>query len=155
MTIRKAIRSDAEQIHTLLCDIARLHAEGNPDVFEAKTAKYNVSDVEKMIDGGENAVIVAAEGENVLGYLICKVYETEADGLLRYRRVLYIDDLCVDGKSRAAGVGRALFEEAKRVAVGEGCTVIDLNVWAFNKGAIAFYEKMGMTESRRRMELKL
>jgi ribosomal protein S18 acetylase RimI-like enzyme len=155
MIIRKAISSDAEQIHTLLCDIARLHAEGNPDVFEAKTAKYNVSDVEKMIDGDENAVIVATEGEKVLGYLICQLHETKADGLFKYRRVLYIDDLCVDGESRASGIGRALFEEAKRVAVGEGCTVIDLNVWAFNKGAIAFYEKMGMTESRRRMELKL
>ena len=155
MIIRKAISSDAEQIHSLLCDIARLHAEGNPDVFEAKEPKYSVSEVEAMIEGDEVTVLSAVEGDRVLGYLMCRPYETVADGLRRYRRVLYIDDLCVDSTIRASGVGRALFEASKQVAHDENCTAIDLNVWSFNKGAIAFYEKMGMTESRRHMELKL
>lgn len=155
MIIRKAIPSDAEQIHSLLCDIARLHAEGNPDVFEAKEPKYSVSEVEDMIEDGDGIILSAVEGDAVLGYLICRINVTEADGLRRYRRVLYIDDLCVDGTIRASGVGRALFESAKSVAREQNCTVIDLNVWSFNKGAIEFYEKMGMTESRRHMELKL
>lgn len=155
MTVRRAKRDDASQIHSLLCDIARLHAEGNPDVFEGREAKYSVCEVEEMILGDSLIILCAAEGDRVLGYLICMPTVTEADGLRRFRRVLYIDDLCVGENCRGLGVGKALFEAAKGVAAENGCSAIDLNVWAFNKNAIAFYEKMGMTESRRHMELKL
>lgn len=155
MEIRRAISTDAEQIHNLLCDIARLHAEGNPDVFEGTEAKYGVDEVRAMLKEPSVNVLCASEGDTVLGYLICKVNLTEADGLKRFRRVLYIDDLCVDGSKRGGGIGRALFEGAKRLASELNCSALDLNVWSFNKNAIAFYEKMGMTESRRHMELKL
>ncbi len=155
MEVRRAIKNDSEDIHRLLCDIARLHAEGNPDVFEGNVAKYGISDVEKIIEDPNVYVFSAVEDGRVVGYLICMKKVTEADGLKRFRRVLYIDDLCVDGGTRGKGVGKALFDEAKKLASELKCSAIDLNVWAFNKNAIAFYEKMGMTESRRHMELKV
>ena len=155
MEIRKAVKEDAPRIHKLLCDIARLHTEGNPDVFEGKSAKYDVTDVEKMISDGSSIILSALEEGNVIGYLICKENITEADGLRRYRRTLYIDDLCVDENARGIGAGKALFNEAKKLAFELGCSALDLNVWSFNKNAIAFYEKMGMTDVRRHMEMKL
>ena len=155
MEIRRAIKEDCYGIHKLLCDIAKLHAEGNPDVFEGREAKYDVSDVEKIIEDPKKYVFSAVEDGKVLGYIICMENVTEADGLRRYRRVLYIDDLCVDEDARGKGVGKALFNEAKGLCAQLGCSALDLNVWSFNKNAIAFYEKMGMTESRRHMELKV
>lgn len=155
MKIRRAIKEDCVGIHKLLCDIARLHAEGNPDVFEGREAKYDISDVEKIIEDQKKYVFSAVEDGKVLGYIICMENVTEADGLRRYRRVLYIDDLCVDEEARGKGVGKALFNEAKGLCAQLGCSALDLNVWSFNKNAIAFYEKMGMTESRRHMELKV
>ena len=155
MEIRKAVKEDAPRIHKLLCDIARLHTEGNPDVFEGKSAKYDVTDVEKMISDGSSIILSALEEGNVIGYLICKENVTEADGLRRYRRTLYIDDLCVDENARGIGAGKALFNEAKNLALELGCSALDLNVWSFNKNAIAFYEKMGMNDVRRHMEIKL
>lgn len=155
MEIRKAVIEDAPRIHKLLCDIARLHTEGNPDVFEGKSAKYDVTDVEKMISDGSSIILSALEEGNVIGYLICKENVTEADGLRRYRRTLYIDDLCVDENARGIGAGKALFNEAKKLAFELGCSALDLNVWSFNKNAIAFYKKMGMTDVRRHMEIKL
>ena len=57
-----------------------------------------------------------------------------------------------DPKDRRMGVGRALFERAKKLAYERGAYNIDLNVWAFNESAIRFYESLGMKPSRMNME---
>lgn len=155
MTVRRAITEDAERIAVLLCDIARQHAEAVPEVFEASSAKYGVEEVKKLISDNAAEVFSAEEDGFVVGYLICMVNVTKGEGHKKYRRVLYIDDLCVDGNYRSKGVGKALFEKAKELAAELSCSAIDLNVWSFNRSAILFYEKMGMTESRRHMELKI
>lgn len=155
MTVRRAIAEDAERIAVLLHDIARQHAEGNPDVFDASGAKYGPEEVKKLIFDDNVEIFSADDGGYVVGYLICMVNVTKGEGHKKYRRVLYIDDLCVDESYRSRGVGKALFMKAKELAAELSCSAIDLNVWSFNRSAILFYEKMGMTESRRHMELKI
>ena len=155
MEIRKAVKEDAPRIHKLLCDIARLHTEGNPDVFEGKSAKYGVTDVEKMITDGSSIILSAVEDGYVIGYLICKENVTEADGLRRYRRTLYIDDLCVDEKLRGKHIGKELYEAAVQLARDTGCYNLTLNVWSCNTSALRFYEKCGLLPQKIGMELIL
>lgn len=153
MKVRRAIPEDALQIHALLCKMAQLHKEGCPEVFEGEAPKYGVDEVTELILDEGTDIFTACLGDRVAGYLICRVQITPADGLKKYRKALYIDDLCVAEDCRKEGVGSLLFDAARKRAAELECTVIDLNVWAFNKGAIRFYEKMGMKESRRHMEL--
>ena len=40
-------------------------------------------------------------------------------------------------------------------AKNEGFDRIELNMWEFNQGALAFYESIGFTTYRRFMEIKL
>ena len=56
---------------------------------------------------------------------------------------LFIDDLCVDAKTRGQHIGELLFEYVKEEAKRLGCYEVTLNVWAGNTSAEKFYEKMG------------
>lgn len=67
----------------------------------------------------------------------------------------YIDDICVLEKYLKCSVGEALFERCVSVAREHGCYNLFLNVFSFNTGALAFYERMGMREMLRRMEILL
>jgi len=42
-------------------------------------------------------------------------------------------------------------EEAHQWVLGKGATQIELIVWEFNEGAIAFYEKLGYETAYRKM----
>ncbi|MBR2853332.1 MAG: GNAT family N-acetyltransferase, partial [Clostridia bacterium] len=65
---------------------------------------------------------------------------------------LYIDDICVDENARGLGVGRALYDHILNYAREKSCYNVTLNVWTCNPGAMAFYEKLGLTPYRVGME---
>jgi ribosomal protein S18 acetylase RimI-like enzyme len=62
-----------------------------------------------------------------------------------------IESLIVREDCRRAGIGRSLMREAERWARARGAEEIELNVWEFNAGAIAFYEQLGYAPFSRRM----
>ncbi|MDE6412165.1 MAG: GNAT family N-acetyltransferase, partial [Clostridia bacterium] len=57
---------------------------------------------------------------------------------------LYIDDLCVDETCHGKGIGKLLYNFVVEYAKKCGCYNVTLNVWADNKNAVAFYEKIGL-----------
>ena len=154
MVIEKAKKEYAEQIAQLLQYIFSLHEKGRPDVFAGRP-KYDAEDIRRLIDGGKTLIYVALDGNEVTGYLIAALKDVPASPHMRAARTLYIDDLCVKESHKREGIGKALFEQAKRTAKFLDCERIDLNVWSFNDDAIKFYQKMGMTVSRMNMEYKL
>lgn len=150
-TIRPAEPRDAARLRELLEQICLLHVEGRPDIFQP-AGKYTENDIVAMMGDNEKPIFVADTGDDVAGYIFCQ-FKRPHNPVMRDYLNLYIDDLCVDSKYRRLGIGRALFEQAKSLAAERGAYNIDLNVWAFNKSAIAFYESLGMKPSRMYMEL--
>ena len=67
-------------------------------------------------------------------------------------KTLYIDDLCVDEAVRGAHVGKALYEYVIHYAKQQRCFNVTLNVWADNKNAVKFYEKIGLKVQKIGME---
>ena len=68
---------------------------------------------------------------------------------------MWIDDLFVKEEARRDGVGSALLAHARAFAGEKNCDRLELNVWAFNEAAIAFYRKNGLNIQRCIMELPL
>ena len=62
-----------------------------------------------------------------------------------------IDNLVVREKFRRSGIGQSLIKKAHQWALDKGVIQVVLNVWEFNKEAIAFYEKLGYRTASRRM----
>ncbi len=67
-------------------------------------------------------------------------------------KTLYIDDLCVDEEARGKHVGTALYEHVLHFAKENGYYNVTLNVWADNKKAVGFYEKLGLHVQKIGME---
>ena len=144
MEIRFAQKQDVGGILALLRQVGSVHHEGRPDIFRSGAQKYGASQVLAMLSSIESPIFVAVEDEKVLGYCFCQMKSHPQDPVLCDVLSLYIDDLCVDENCRGKGIGKALYEAVCRYAKMRKCYNITLNVWACNKAAMAFYEKMGL-----------
>lgn len=153
--IRLAQAGDCDSILELLRAIAALHREGRPDLFREGASKYSKEELLELFQNPNTPVFVAEADGRVAGYAFCQVIEHKNDGALNDMTTLYLDDLCVDEGMRGQGLGKKLFEHVKEYAVKQGCYSVDLNVWAFNTSARSFYERLGMQEKKRCMELIL
>ena len=155
MEIRFARGTDVPAILNLLKEVGMVHHLGRPDIFRLHAQKYGASQVLSMVDSSQNPILIAAEGEQVLGYCFCEIKQHKNDPVMADRKELYIDDLCVDESCRGQGVGRALYQAACAFAKEKECHSVTLNVWCCNETAVAFYEKLGLKPQKIGMEMIL
>ena len=87
-------------------------------------------------------MVVAVEGEQVLGVAVWRCYEDSFN-----ERKLYVDDLVTDEGRRSGGVGRALLAECERLGRELGARVLALDSGVQRGRAHAFYFREGMTVS--------
>ncbi|HZK39080.1 MAG TPA: GNAT family N-acetyltransferase [Clostridia bacterium] len=154
--IRKAQKSDSKGVLRLLEQIAELHHQGRPDIFKGHTKKYSEDELSEILkEAGKPVFVAVDEDNNVLGYVFCMIAHYKDHAVFNDYRSLYIDDFCVDERARGQNIGKKLFDAVKIYAKEVGVYNIDLNVWAFNEGAIRFYEKCGFVTQRRTMEMVL
>jgi len=149
LRVRRAEPRDIDGILKLLEQVNLVHVKGRPDLFN-RAVKYSREDLEKMIEDDKDPIFVCV-GDEVLGHAFC-VDIRIGNAVLKEVRTLYIDDICVDENARGQGVGKALYDHVEEYARAEGYYNITLNVWAFNEGAKAFYEKCGMAPQKYGME---
>lgn len=149
--IRPAEARDIDQLLELLRGICLLHCEGRPDIFEP-SSKFDGATIAEILADPSRPVLVADAGGEVAGYVFCIIKDSSKNPVYRKFINVYIDDFCVSPKYRRMGVGTALFDEVKKLATSIGAHNIDLNVWAFNSGAIEFYKSLGMKPERMYME---
>lgn len=153
-TIRQASVADIPRIIDLLHQVDMVHHRLRPDIFKPDTTKYDEQELAVLLEDKTKPIFVYDDGE-VLGYTFCQITEVKNDRLLQDRKILYIDDLCVDEAARGKHIGSALFEFVRDYAKSIGCHAITLNVWEGNDSAIRFYQNMGMHPQKVGMEIKL
>ncbi|MFR8547076.1 MAG: N-acetyltransferase family protein [Lachnospiraceae bacterium] len=144
MTIRKADEKDFDKISKLLYQVQKVHSDARPDLFRQGAKKYDDNDLKDILEDGQKEIFVATdEQDSVVGYAFC-IIELIDSSIQRKRKTLYIDDLCVDETVRGQHIGMALYDYVLEFAREIGCYNVTLNVWADNKDAVHFYEKIGM-----------
>lgn len=156
MQIRRADIKDADKINELLFQVAKIHANGRPDIFKTATKKYSDQELIEIINNDDSPIFVATDEKDFcLGYAFCVFQKTKDSILLQDRKTLYIDDICVDENSRGKHIGKSLYDFVENFAKENGFDNITLNVWSFNQSAYKFYEKCGMTPLKTTMEKRL
>ena len=154
MIIRPAETRDIPGMIELLKQVGQVHHQIRPDLFRAGAQKYDEAALERLLrDSGRPIFIGEAEGM-VAGYCFCILQVTENDPVLCDRKVLYIDDLCVEESLRGRGIATKLYRHALDYGRSIGCDAVTLNVWCGN-GAQVFYEKCGMKPQKIGMEFVL
>lgn len=154
MIIRFAEERDIPQMLDLLGQVKKVHQDIRPDLFREGT-KYDEAGLKQMLADPQRPVLAAEEGGRMVGYTICAILVTQGDPVLKDRKELYIDDLCVDAAVRGKGVSKLLWQRAVEYAKELGCDAITLNVWEGNDRARKFYEHCGLTVRKTMMEYPL
>lgn len=153
MNIRLANEKDIPRIIELLEQVLEIHAAIRPDIFISGTTKYTRDELKDILKDEKRPIYIAADESDVcLGYAFCQIKEQpDSNNLVKFTSI-YIDDLCVDEKSRGLQIGKSLFNHVKNEAKRLGCYEVNLNVWAGNESAERFYEKMGFKTRNRYLE---
>ncbi len=152
MTVRRASTDDMQRINELLYQVEIIHADARPDIFKQGVKKYTDKELADIIACEHTPIFVADDDGYVKGYAFTVTKTIKENNLLCDKKTLYIDDICVDEKSRGEHIGKALYDHVLSYASENGYDNITLNVWSFNEGAYKFYEKCGMTPQRIIME---
>lgn len=155
MSVRFADENDIPQMLDLLLQVGGVHHDIRPDLFRAGAQKYDEAALKRLLADPARPILCYAQDGKMIGYCFCILQETMNDPVLCDRRVLYIDDLCVDASVRGTGAAQALYARAVEYARELGCDAVTLNVWCGNDRAMRFYEKSGLTPFKINMEQKL
>jgi ribosomal protein S18 acetylase RimI-like enzyme len=155
MELRFAEATDIPQLLQLLQQVGQVHHNIRPDIFRPGAQKYDEASLLAILADANRPIFVAVDGSRVAGYCFCVVKDYRGSGVQTDRLELYIDDLCVDENCRGTGVATALYRHVTNYARDLGCGFVSLNVWCGNQGAMAFYEKMGLTPRHIMLEMPL
>ena len=155
MTIQRAENRHIPGLIRLLYQVGGVHHDIRPDIFRTGAIKYTEQELELLLADENRPVFVAVEGETVVGYCFCVIEDCRGTTVLTDRVEVYIDDLCVEEACRGCGIAKKLYHHVCAWAKDVGCAFVTLNVWCGNDGAMKFYEKMGMTQRKICMEVKL
>lgn len=151
-SVRRAEARDIPAILNLLVQVDMVHHNGRPDLFKGPATKYGAEELERILADEETPVFVCEDEQGrVRGHGFCMMQHS-GGRLLEEHTTVYIDDICVDEAARGQGVGRVLYNHILAFAREKGAYNVTLNVWTCNPGAMAFYEKLGLTPYKVGME---
>ena len=155
MKLRNAENKDIPRLGELLLQVLEVHHSARPDLFKSGATKYTNAELFEILKDENRPIFVAEENGEVVGYVFCILVQYKDSNILTDIKTLYIDDLCVDENVRGKGIGHSLYNYVVEYAKACGCYNVTLNVWADNKSALAFYEKIGLHKQKIGMELIL
>lgn len=143
IVVRRAATSDYAPVRALLRDVIRAHAAAEPGIFADEDPLPRESFEGRLQDDASGILVAEVDG-GIAGTCICRAARPRYSPCLRDRKILHINDMAVAAEKRRSGVGKALFKAAVEFAREKQCDAVELNVWAFNEDAIAFYNSCGM-----------
>lgn len=153
--VRFAQDGDLERVNELRRMVNDLHVEGKPDVFKPGFCD-ELRDYIHVIRADPNKEIVVAELEGrVCGFAVLNHIVRPENPFMYERDFLDIDEFAVDEACRRRGVASAMIAFIRAWAKEKGYKRLELNMWEFNSGALAFYEAAGFSTYRRYMEIFL
>ena len=153
--IRPANEADTEAVNRLRAQVNALHVQGRPDIFKPGFGEALQNHLAAYFDSETNGVLVAEAGDRIIGFAMVDYIDRPASDYNLTRRFYHVAEFGVDPAWQRRGVASALMQSMQADARARGFQKIELDVWAFNEGALAFYEAMGFQTYRRFMELPL
>lgn len=134
-TIRRALKEDMSEVHKLICELA---------VFENEPDAVHITK-DTLIEHGTGeqplfTCFVAIHNNAIVGMALVYFRFSTWEG-----KSLHLEDLIVSSEYRNLGIGKALYNQVMRYAAQEKVNRVEWVVLDWNKNAINFYEKSGVT----------
>ena len=107
----------------------------------------------KELENGNGILYLAKDNQQVIGMIAGYIESKDEEDIISNRcpKRGIISDLIVSNSCRLKGVGKKLMEEIEKYFLASNCEFIAVDLFAPNKTAKTFYEKLGY--SPRNIEL--
>lgn len=156
VSIRQAKPDDYVSLLSLFDQIDALHRENLPDKFKRPEGEPRKEDYYLDLLADEDvSFLIAEQGDQIIGFIHTVIRSSPPIEIFIKRRLAVIESVVVKKKCQGKGVGRKLVEAAHGWAVAQGAESVELNVYEFNKHAIAFYDQLGYETLSRTMRKRL
>ena len=145
MKIRRAYIEDSENnLLNLYQELEEYHYNNRPEIFK----KSNIKELkQELVDKINNIIVIEEEGR-IQAFAIYTI----KDRMLQ--KVLFIEQVIVDKKSRNKGYLKELINYIKKIAKERECSRIELCCWEFNIKAKEIYKHLGFKKQRTIYELE-
>lgn len=155
MTIRFAAEEELDRVNELRKQVNDLHVQGKPDAFKPGFSDELRDFIHTIYRDPDKKLLVCERDGAICGFAVLhRVAKPESP--FKYGcEYLDVDEFGVDEACRRQGIASEMIRFIRTYAEKEGLDRIELNVWEFNRDALAFYESAGFTTYRRYMEMKL
>lgn len=155
LTLRFAEAADLPAVNRLRRQVNDLHVAGRPETFKPGFPPELEDHVYTVFRDPDQQILLAEAEGVVCGFAILHELRRPETPFMFERHFLDIDEFGVDEAFRRRGVATALMEFLRAAAKDRGFDRVELNMWEFNREALAFYEAAGFETYRRYMEIKL
>lgn len=135
-----AIPNDRSEVNRLARQVHEMHVQWRPDLYQMPEELFPEELYSELVKNRE--LYVAKLDGAVIGFAWVRIRTAEGVGLVT-RKVMLINQVCVDEALRNHGIGTRMMEEVRVLARAFGCTDLQLGVYPQNDAAVSFYQKCG------------
>jgi len=155
VTVRFAKEEDLDRVNELRRQVNDLHVAGKPEVFKPGFGEELRDFIHAIWEDPNKEILVAEIGGRVCGFAVLNHINRPENPFMFERDYLDVDEFGVDEACRRQGAAAAMIRFIREYAEKQGFRRLELNMWEFNRGALAFYEAAGFRTYRRYMEIPL
>ena len=135
-----ATEHDRSAVNRLARQVHEMHVQWRPDLYQMPEELFPEELYTELVKNRE--LYVAKLDGAVTGFAWVRIRTSEGVGLIT-RKVMLINQVCVDEALRNHGIGTQMMEEVRVLARAFGCTDLQLGVYPQNDAAVSFYQKCG------------
>lgn len=150
--IELATKHDRSDVNRLARQVHELHVSWRPDLYTMPEELFPEERYSELVKNRE--LYVAKLDGAVIGFAWVRIRTAEGVGLVT-RKVMLINQVCVDEALRNHGIGTRMMEEVRVLARAFGCTDLQLGVYPQNDAAVSFYQKCGFMIQSINMQRKV
>ena len=147
-----ATKKDRFDVNRLARQVHKMHVQWRPDLYQMPELLFPEELYSELLKNRE--LYVAKLDGAVIGFAWVRIRTAEGVGLVT-RKVMLINQVCVDEALRNHGIGTRMMEEVRVLARAFGCTDLQLSVYPQNDEAVSFYQKCGFMIQSINMQRKV
>ena len=151
--VRLATFEELPRVNEIRRYVNDVHVAGRPDTFRPGFSRELEQVLYRRFEAENWNILVAVLDGEIAGFASVEYLDRPESPYNRARKMYHVEEFGVDPAFHRRSAATALVEYMKRDAAQRGYPRIELDMWEFNQGALAFYENVGFTTYRRYMEL--
>lgn len=155
MEVRKAQTSDIDELIEINLEVHAIHLQERPEDFKELSAEDIRSSLSHVLFQESAEIFVCCDEEQIKGYILVRIVTPPENPVQRVRTFLYVDQIDVKEVYRRQRFGTLLLDAAKKFAMQQGLELVILDVWEFNREAVAFFRSQGFESRIERMAMSV